>query len=506
LLRSQEPRRDTVKSAGEAVEILEAFDLTGSLRAASELAGCSPNTVARYVRLRATGRPSTEPTRRTQLIDQHLAKVEEWVERSNGKVRADVVHDKLQALGFEGSERTTRRSVAQAKKAFVAGHRRVFRPWIPEPGMWLQFDWGKGPRIGRQETLLWCAWLAWSRFRVVIPTRDRTMPTVIACLDEALRRFGGSPTYALTDNERTVTIDRVAGIAVKHPVLVAAGRHYGLQVHACVPADPASKGGSESTVKIAKADLVPTDANLLPAYGSFTELRAACDAFCEQVNAREHRETRRPPIELLAEERQRLHPVPDEPYTVAFGLTRVVDDESTIRYGSARYSVPHELVAERVWVRVDDEELVVVHLGPVGAREVARHRLTTPGNPRIDPAHYPERRTDPLHPRPKPASPDETAFLKLGDGAERWLILAAASGAERIRTKIRRATELAALVGMTSVDRALGLAAEAGRFADGDLESILDHLRLMGDRTAAPLEGSDDTLQPGTSAWELVGR
>ena len=70
-----------MESAGEAVEILEAFDLTGSLRAASELAGCSPNTVARYVRLRAIGRPSTEPTRRTRLIDQHLAKVEEWVER-----------------------------------------------------------------------------------------------------------------------------------------------------------------------------------------------------------------------------------------------------------------------------------------------------------------------------------------------------------------------------------------------------------------------------------------
>jgi len=331
-----------VKSAGEAVEILEAFDLTGSLRAASELAGCSPNTVARYVRRRALGRPTAESVRRRQLIDPHVAKVEEWVERSHGKVRADIVHDKLLALGFEGSERTTRRAVAQAKKAYAAGHRRVFRPWIPEPGMWLQFDWGKGPRIGRRETLLWCAWLAWSRFRVVIPTCDRTMPTVIACLDETLRRFGGSPTYALTDNERTVTIDRVANIAVKHPVLVAASRHYGLQVHACEPADPASKGGSESTVKFAKADLVPTEANLLDEYASFSELRAACDAFCNEVNAREHRETRQPPVERLAEERRRLHPVPDEPYTVAFGVTRVVDEESTVRFGSARYSVPHQ--------------------------------------------------------------------------------------------------------------------------------------------------------------------
>ena len=198
--------------------------------------------------------------------------------------------------------------------------------------------------------------------------------------------------------------------------------------------------------------------------------------------------------------------MPDEPYTVAFGVTRVVDEESTVRFGSARYSVPHQLVGERVWVRVEGEELVVAHIDSAGASEAARHRLTTPGNPRIDPAHYPERTTDPLHPRPKPASPEEAAFLELGPGAERWLILAAASGAERIRTKIRRAAELAALVGADQVDRALGLAAEAGRFADGDLESIVDHLRLMGDRSSERLEASDDTLQPGTSAWELVGR
>lgn len=495
-----------MKRAEGIVEILEAFDLTGSYRAAAELAGCSHHTVARYVRLRAAGRVLTERAARDRLIDGFLAKVEEWVERSKGKVRADVVHDKLLAQGFEGSERTSRRAVAKAKRAYAAGHRRVYRPWIPEPGMWFQFDWGAGPRIGGRETLLWCAWLAWSRFRVVIPTWDRTLPTVVACLDETLRRFGGSPTYALTDNERTVTIDRIAGIGVRNPEIVAAGRHYGLQIVACVPFDPESKGGSEATVRVAKADLVPTDANLLPAYGSFAELRTACDAFCEAVNARVHRETREAPIDRLAAERRRLHPIPAEAHTVAFGVTRVVDDDSTLRFGSARYSVPHQLAGELVWVRVEGDELVVTFAARDGAREVARHALTTPGNPRIDPAHYPERTSDPLHPKPKPASPEEAAFLGLGPGAERWLILAAASGAERIRTKIRRATELAMLVGADQVERALGLAAEAGRFADGDLESIVDHLRLMGDRSQVRLERSDDTLQPGTSAWELVGR
>lgn len=41
-------------------------------------------------------------------LDEFLPKIEEWVERSNGRIRADRVHDKLTAMGFTGSERTTR--------------------------------------------------------------------------------------------------------------------------------------------------------------------------------------------------------------------------------------------------------------------------------------------------------------------------------------------------------------------------------------------------------------
>ncbi len=61
--------------------------------------------------------------------------------------------------------------------------------------MWAQWDWGEGPRIAGRRTSLFCAWLAWSRMRVVIPTWDRTLPTVIACLDRSMRTFAGAPTY-----------------------------------------------------------------------------------------------------------------------------------------------------------------------------------------------------------------------------------------------------------------------------------------------------------------------
>ena len=97
------------------------------------------------------------------------------------------------------------------------------------------------------------------------------------------------------------------------------GRYYGMTVHTCVPYDPESKGGSESTVKIAKADLVPAEANLLEAYGSFAELAQACRQFCEVVNGRVHRETCAVPAQRLEAERARLHPLPDAPHTAALG-------------------------------------------------------------------------------------------------------------------------------------------------------------------------------------------
>src|SRR5690348_325681 len=146
-----------VKSAGEIMNILEAYDLTGSLRDAAELAGCSHHTVARYVAGREQGRAVPAAAQRPQLvIGGFLPKLEELVERSKGKIRADVAHGKITAMGYAGSERTTRRAVARLKAAWRAGQRRVFRPWIPEPGMWAQYDFGDGPRIGDAATILFC--------------------------------------------------------------------------------------------------------------------------------------------------------------------------------------------------------------------------------------------------------------------------------------------------------------------------------------------------------------
>ena len=61
LKRLPPPRRNTVKSAEEIMNMLEAFDLTESMRDAGELAGVSHHTVARYVAARAGGALSDRP-------------------------------------------------------------------------------------------------------------------------------------------------------------------------------------------------------------------------------------------------------------------------------------------------------------------------------------------------------------------------------------------------------------------------------------------------------------
>ena len=222
--------------------------------------------------------------------------------------------------------------------------------------------------------------------------------------------------------------------------------------------------------------------------------------FCEQVNARPHRITRRAPAEMLADERPRLHPVPAFPFTAALGVTRRADAMSLVAFEGGQYSVPHRLAGQVVHVRRHGSQVVIVHAGPQGPAEVARHLVTSPGSPRLDEAHYPPAPPGALNREPKARTAAEAEFLAIGGGAGLWLAEAAAAGASRVRSKMARAVQLAALHGAGPVGRALGRAAAAGRFADGDLAAVLAH-----QAAAAPggtsQAGESRTLAQGTGGW-----
>ena len=316
------------------------------------------------------------------MIDGFLAKVEELVDRSKGKIRADVVHRKLTAMGYVGSERTTRRAVSAAKAAWRAGRRRL--PAVDTgAGDVAAVGLGRGPAGRRAADAVVLRWLAWSRFRVVIPAWDQGLGTLTACLDRALRIIGGAPTYLLTDNAKDGD-DRACGRDTGPPPgHGGAGPALRLQGGDVQAIRPGVQGRDRSHGEDRQGGPGAGRGEPAPEYASFGELEAACRAWCERVNARIHRETAAAPAQRLAAERAHLHLLPAEPYVLALGEERLVNDDQTIRFGSVRYSTPPGHVGDRVWCRVHGTELVIVARIGTGVAEIARHRLSTPGSPRI---------------------------------------------------------------------------------------------------------------------------
>jgi hypothetical protein len=106
----------------------------------------------------------------------------------------------LVAMGYEGSYRRRRggrspRPSAGGGRGIGGGRGRGSR----SRGLWLQWDYGDGPVVAGPRAVLFCAWLAWSRFRVVVPLVDKTLASVVTGLDRALRLVGGVPSYALSE-------------------------------------------------------------------------------------------------------------------------------------------------------------------------------------------------------------------------------------------------------------------------------------------------------------------
>lgn len=148
--------------------------------------------------------------------------------------------------------------------------------------------------------------------------------------------------------------------------------------------------------------------------------------------------------------------------------------------------------------------MIITHVGPDGPVEVARHQVTTPGNPRVDATHFPPAPEGTLHRTPVPANAAEAEFLAIGDGAVLWLKEAGASGATRVRAKMADAVALAKLSGAEPVNWALGHAAVYGRFAEADLGLIIAHRATT--TSEANQASEDHSLQPGTDAWKEFGR
>jgi transposase len=458
-----------VKSGRQQVDMIALYEELGSYRAAASMLGCDHKTVKRYVELAGELGQLAPVRRRARVTDPFRGLIRSRVEKTEGRITAKRLLRVARAVGYEGSARSLRRAVAAEKQAYrrrMALEGRVYRPWVSDPGEWLICDWGSAGKVataaGPRPLSFFCSVLGYSRHRQLTFSCSERFPALALGLASNLEQIGGVPQWVLFDNPRTVTVGDVAGAHVLNPDLVRLAAHYRLSPRTTEYFDPESKGKVEAVVRFAKSDLVPPEG-----FGSLDEANEAGREWCARVNAEPHSETRRAPDELLERERSLLRPLPPSRPPLACGEPRKVDRLATIRFASARYSVPHRLVGETVEALASDRELIVTHRGV----PVAQHELLGPGGVSVLDEHYPT--PPPSGPRPlRPRTAAERAFLGLGPEAEAYLRAGAAAGAGRLSERIDEALQIAAVAGEATARAALARAERFGRYGRGDLEAI----------------------------------
>jgi transposase len=442
------------------MEIVNAYAAVGSYRGAAALCGTTPKTVKRVLERRQTGqvgrRPPPARARNTATVMQVIA---ERVRATDGRISAKRLLPLAQAAGYAGSARTFRRAVAETKAAWRK-QRRSYRPWVPVPGEHLVIDWGTE---GDQQ--IFCAILAWSRYRFVRFAADQKQATTLRLLAECFEEVGGVPAVVLADRMGCLKAGVVANVVVPHPDYVRCATHYGFRPDFCEAADPESKGVVEALVGYAKRDLV------VPAIpdGGWPDLAAAnraAQAWCAEVNGQLHSEIAAVPQERLTTERQVLRPLPALRPPLRQGELRKVDRLGTIRFGSARYLVPQDFVGRQVEVVAAAGTVCIRYAGT----EVIRHDAVAPGEVAGGDLMATDRRpTRAVRPR----TPTEVAFLGMGPAAEAFLRTAAAAGTARLASELAAILDLAAGWGREPLLVALERATRFRRFKAADVRAIL---------------------------------
>jgi transposase len=444
------------------MDIIAAYREVGTYRGAAEVTGTTPKTVKRVIARHEAGGGAPVRAPRGHNYDGVAALVAERVEKTAGRISAKRLLPAARAAGYAGSDRNFRRLVAAAKQVWRAGHHRGRRPAVWSPGEHLVIDWGSegGLRV-------FCAVLAWCRFRFVRFARDERAETTLAMLAECFEVLGGVPGKVLADRMGCLKGGVVANVVVPTGEYVRFAAHYGFRPDFCEAADPESKGIVENLVGYAKADLMVPQAP----FGDLAAANAAAAAWCAEVNGAVHSEICAVPAERLVTERELLAPLPSLRASIGKMVTRKVDRLSCVRFASARYSVPARLIGTEVRLRTDDGRLLVI-VAATG-EVVAEHTLVAPGEASVRDEHYGGPRPDTPRRAVRPKTAAEKQFCALGPVAEAFIIGAAASGATRLPAELAELNTLRAAHGDEEFLAALDRAVAFCRWRAADVRSIL---------------------------------
>ena len=171
-----------MKNARERMDVIAAYQDVGSFRGAAAICGTTHKTVKRIIELHEAGAVSVEKVPRPRNYDEVADLVAKRVKDTSGRISAKRLLPAATAAGYVGSARNFRRLVAEAKRDWRAEHPRGRRPGVWAPGETLIIDWGVLDGVH-----VFCAVLAWSRFRFVRFAADEKAATTLAMFGRMLR-------------------------------------------------------------------------------------------------------------------------------------------------------------------------------------------------------------------------------------------------------------------------------------------------------------------------------
>ena len=201
------------------MNIISTYREVGTYRGAAELCGTTHKTVKRVVERAEAGGEPPQRAARPRNFDAVRDVVAERVAKSGGRISAKRLLPIARAAGYAGSARNFRRLVAEQKALWRKDHHRGRRPAVWSPGEYLVIDWAEAaPGL-----FVFCAVLAFSRWRFVRFAADQKATTTLAMIAEALAAIGGVPAKVLAHDAFRL---RIAGLAeVRGETIVAGEPH-----------------------------------------------------------------------------------------------------------------------------------------------------------------------------------------------------------------------------------------------------------------------------------------
>lgn len=322
-----------------------------------------PDVVRRVLRLDDARPP---PPQRARLVEPYADFIAATL-KEYPRLRSTRLHDMMKPRGFSGAVRTLREYVATVRPKPKA---EAFLRLETLPGEQAQVDWahvGKLRVMGGERPLwLFVMVLAWSRAMWAEFVLDLSLQSLLRSLSRASLYFQGCTRNWLFDNPKTVVLERHGDAVRYHPRLLDFSGRYCVSLRVCAPRKANQKGRVERAIRYLRERFL-AGRHIHGIEQGNRELLAFLD---EVAHPRPHPTLHgRTVADCLAEERQRLLPLPKKPPATEQIEPIPVDKQAFVRFDTNRYSVGPEHSSSILTLSADDTVVRVLK----GDDEVARH-------------------------------------------------------------------------------------------------------------------------------------